>query len=223
MRLKNLILSLQLPNPTKRMKLLKNSILTFLIAFAFNTINAQAVQEQTQSINEGSINDQFEFVLRKSGNFKGTTGLAYEAVRRSMFLALQAHTIDSINTVQAKLDDTRNTVSAQQKEISDLKNNLTKTQDTLTATNTEKNSMSLLGLQMSKTSYNMLMWLIIAGLLVLLIMFIYKFKNSNSVTKDSKSALAEIEDEFEEHRRNALEREQKVRRQLQDELNKQKG
>jgi len=204
------------------MKLLKNSILTFLIAFAFNTINAQEVQP-IQSINEGSINDQFEFVLRKSGNFKGTSGLAYEAVKRSMFLALQAHTIDSIKTIQTKLNDTRNTVSTQQKEINDLKNNLTKTQDTLTATNTEKDSMALFGLQMSKTSYNLLMWLIIAVLLVFLITFIYKFKNSNAVTKDSKSALAEIEDEFEEHRRNALEREQKVRRQLQDELNKQKG
>ena len=204
------------------MKLLKNSILTFLIAFAFNTINAQEVQS-IQSINEGSINDQFEFVLRKSGNFKGTSGLAYEAVKRSMFLALQAHTIDSIKTIQTKLNDTRNTVSTQQKEINDLKNNLTKTQDTLTATNTEKDSMALFGLQMSKTSYNLLMWIIIAVLLVFLITFIYKFKNSNAVTKDSKSALAEIEDEFEEHRRNALEREQKVRRQLQDELNKQKG
>lgn len=203
------------------MKLFKNAVLTLLIAFAFKTVNAQ--EEQTQSINEGSINDQFEFVFRKSGNFKGTTGLAYEAVRRSMLLSLQAHTLDSLNTLQSKLSDTRSTVDTQQQEITELKSNLTKTQDTLTATNTEKDSMALFGLQMSKTSYNMLMWAIIAGLLVLLITFIYKFKNSNSVTKDAKSALAEIENEFEEHRRNALEREQKVRRQLQDELNKQKG
>ena len=83
--------------------------------------------------------------------------------------------------------------------------------------------MSLLGLQMSKTSYNILMWTIIGGLLTLLLIFIFKFKNSNSVTKAAKKALAETEEEFEEHRRSALEREQKVRRQLQDELNKQKG
>jgi len=220
--LKNLIFIFTTTKSTKRMKLLKNTVLTLLIAFAFTTTNAQ-VDTQTQSINEGSINDQFEFVFRKSGNFKGTTGLAYEAVRRSMLLSLQAHTLDSLNTLQTKLNDTRSTVDTQQKEITTLKDDLTKTQDTLTATNTEKDSMALFGLQMSKTSYNMLMWLIIAGLLVLLIMFIYKFKNSNSVTKDAKSALAEIENEFEEHRRNALEREQKVRRQLQDELNKQKG
>ncbi len=58
---------------------------------------------------------------------------------------------------------------------------------------------------------------------MVLLFFIYKYKNSNSTTKEAKKNLAEIEDEFDDHRRTALEREQKVRRQLQDELNKQKG
>jgi len=59
--------------------------------------------------------------------------------------------------------------------------------------------------------------------LALLLFFIYKFKGSNSSTRDAKHKLGEVESEYEEHRRNALEREQKVRRQLQDELNKQKS
>ena len=83
--------------------------------------------------------------------------------------------------------------------------------------------MSLAGMQLSKTSYNIVMWSIIAGLFVLLLIFIFKFKNSNSVTRTAKNSLADLEQEFEEHRRVALEREQKVRRQLQDEINKQKG
>jgi hypothetical protein len=66
------------------------------------------------------------------------------------------------------------------------------------------------------------MWSIIGALLALLIFFVYKFNNSNVVTKEAKLALAEMEEEFEEHRKVALEREQKVRRQLQDEINKQK-
>ena len=82
--------------------------------------------------------------------------------------------------------------------------------------------MALFGMQMSKTSYNVLMWSIIGGLLALLIFFIYKFKNSNAITRKANHDLAEIEEEFNEHRRTALEREQKVRRQLQDEINKQK-
>ena len=82
--------------------------------------------------------------------------------------------------------------------------------------------MALFGIQMSKGGYNALMWTIIAALLVLLMFFIYKFKNSNATTKQAKKTLLETEEEYEEYRRNALEREQKVRRQLQDELNKQK-
>ena len=83
--------------------------------------------------------------------------------------------------------------------------------------------MSLFGIPMSKSGYNVLMWSIIAGLLGLLLLFIYRFKNSNTITRNANKALAEIEEEFEEHRKVALEREQKVRRQLQDELNKQKS
>jgi tetrahydromethanopterin S-methyltransferase subunit B len=204
------------------MKSLKFSILALLLIFGSTSIFAQETQKQ-QSINEGTINDQFEFVLKKSYNFRGTNGQMYENVKRSMFITLQAHTRDSINTLKTKLENTNTVVSTQQKEINDLKNNLTKTQDTLNATNTEKDSISLLGMQISKTNYNLLMWLVIIVLLALLLIFIYKFKNSNVVTKSAKTALSEVEEEFEEHRRTALEREQKVRRQLQDELNKQKG
>lgn len=209
-------------NQPYNMKLLKYSIFIVLFSVSFNTLLAQEDQ-RTQSINDGSIDDQFEFVLRKSYNFRGTNGEMYENVRRSMLLTLQAHTMDSINTLKTNLDNTRNTVSTQQKEINDLKASLAKTQDTLAATNTEKDSMSLLGMQMSKTSYNLLMWSIIAFLFVLLLIFIYKFKNSNTVTRSAKGALADLEQEFEEHRRVALEREQKVRRQLQDEINKNKA
>ena len=81
---------------------------------------------------------------------------------------LASHTIDSLKTLQSKLDNTKSTVETQQKEISDLKTNLDTTQSTLDATNLEKNNMSLLGLQMSKTNYNILMWAIIGGLLALL-------------------------------------------------------
>ncbi|GAL80099.1 hypothetical protein JCM19274_3669 [Algibacter lectus] len=80
----------------------------------------------------------------------------------------------------------------------------------------------MFGLQMSKSSYNVLMWSIIGGLLAFLLFFIYKFNNSNAITRAAKKSLAETEEEFEEHRKTALEREQKVRRQLQDEINKQK-
>ncbi|TXG39360.1 tRNA (guanine-N1)-methyltransferase [Seonamhaeicola maritimus] len=203
------------------MKLLKISFLIFFLSFSITKMFSQ--EAQTETINEGSINEQFDFILRKSGNFKSTNGQAYEAVKQSWLLALKSHTLDSLKTIRKSLNDTKIVVNNQTKEISDLKSKLTNTQSDLDKTNLDKDSMALFGLQMSKANYNMLMWSIIAILLALLILFIYKFKNSNTITKEAKKALGEIEEEFDEHRKVALEREQKVRRQLQDEINKQKG
>lgn len=206
------------------MKSLKLCILAILcISFHFSNAQQNQTEDTKQTINDGTIDDKFEFVLRKSGNFKGTNGSAYEAVQRSMFLSLKKHTNDTINTLKKNLSDTKQVVSTQATEIDELKNNLSNTQSTLTATNEEKNNMALLGMQTSKANYNVIMWSIIGGLLALLLFFIYKFKNSNSITKAANLKLAEVEEEFDEHRKIALEREQKVRRQLQDEINKQKN
>ncbi|MDA9070340.1 tRNA (guanine-N1)-methyltransferase [Algibacter sp.] len=196
--------------------------IVFTCLISFTSFSQTKQVDETLSLYKGTIDNQFEYILKKSGNFKGTNGQAYEAVKRSMFLALRAHTMDSLKTVHKNLAETKAVVKTQAKEISDLKANLSNTQTDLDTTNSEKNNMALFGMQMSKSNYNVLMWSIIAGLFALLIFFVYKFKSSNSITREAKHNLAEIEEEFEDHRRTALEREQKVRRQLQDEINKQK-
>lgn len=204
------------------MKSMKYSVFIFLICSVFTGLQAQEGQK-TQSINEGSIIDQFEFVIKKSTNWTDENGQSYEVIKRNMMLTLKAHTIDTLNAIQARLESTKNIVNTQQKEINTLKTDLAKTEDLLASTNLEKNSLVFLGNQMSKSSYNLLMWSIIAALLVFSLIFVYKFKNSNVVTKATKSALVDMENEFTAHRRIALEREQKVKRQLQDMINKYEG
>ncbi|MFH4965869.1 tRNA (guanine-N1)-methyltransferase [Gaetbulibacter sp. M235] len=205
------------------MNYIKSLAVIVLFSVCTLTSYAQTTQEEeTLSLDSGTINNQFEYLLKKSGNFKGTNGEMYEAVKLNMLLTLKSHVIDSLKTLHKDLTDTQAIVKTQANEIADLKTNLTNTESDLDKTKSEKDSMSLFGLQMSKAGYNILMWIIIAGLLGFLLFFIYKFKNSNIITKDAKQALSEIEEEFEEHRKTALEREQKVRRQLQDEINKQK-
>lgn len=200
--------------------------LIFVIAVIFNIQFATAQQdttEETLSLTSGTIDNQFEYIFQKSGNFKGTNGQKYEAVKFSSLLTLKSNVLDSLKTINKNLENYKNTVASQAKEIEDLKVNLDTTNSTLSATNQEKDSMSLFGMQMSKAGYNILMWSIAGALLALLLFFMMKFKGSNSSTKEAKQKLEEVEVEFEEHRRVALEREQKVRRQLQDEINKNKA
>lgn len=198
------------------------ALLAIAFTFSFSVNGQTQVEKEKLSLDNGTIDNQFEYVIQKSYTYRGN-GKVYKNVERHWLYTLKAHTLDSLKAVHKDLSDTEAIVDTQAKEITDLKSNLSTTQSNLDKTNIEKNNMALFGLQMSKTNYNVLMWSIIAGLLALLLFFIYKFNSSNTITKGAKHALAEIEEEFDEHRKTALEREQKVRRQLQDEINKQKG
>jgi len=197
----------------------KNLLFTLLCLVAFNFTNAQETDtdENKLSLTEGTIDNQFEYVIQRSNNYED-----YKVVKKTWLYALKAHTIDTLKVVQQNLSDTKLVVKNQAEEIKILKDNLASTNATLSTVKEEKNNMSLFGMQMSKTGYSALMWSFIAILLALLLLFIYKYRNSNIITKQAKKSLEDTEREFDEHRSIALEREQKVRRQLQDEINKQK-
>ncbi|EGV42423.1 tRNA (guanine-N1)-methyltransferase [Bizionia argentinensis JUB59] len=198
------------------MSIIKKFLFLLFIA-SFASINAQNTEEEL-SLDSGTIDNQFEYLIQRSNNYQD-----YKVVKKNWLYILKAHTLDSLKSIHSELATAEGTISNQNSEIASLKSSLKNTQVSLDTTTDEKNNMELFGLQMTKPSYNVLMWSIIALLLALLLLFIYKFKNSNIVTREAKKSLSETEEELENHRRTALEREQKVRRQLQDELNKQKG
>ncbi len=170
-----------------------------------------------QALKQEKIKTQFDYVLKKSGNYQD-----YKVIKKGWFQKLKKNTIDSLQTLESKLQATNQQITSQQTTISKLETNLSQTNENLVNVTQEKDNLNFLGMAMTKKSYKTLMWSIISGLLLLLIFFIFKFKNSNAITVQAKKSLAETEIEFEEHRRRALEREQKVMRKLQDEINKQR-
>lgn len=203
------------------MRFALNFAVIIMLALNLNVIEAQTTQDKSEdklSLNSGTIDNQFEYVIQKSNRYQ-----EFKVVKKTWLYALKAHTMDSLKALRQKLTDTQSIVDRQAANIESLQTNLSNTQSTLNKTEEEKNNMALFGVQMGKANYNVVMWSIVALLLACLLFFIYKFKNSNTLTRQAKLKLDEVETEFEEHRRIALEREQKVRRQLQDEINKNKA
>ena len=136
--------------------------------------------------------------------------------------SLKKNVADSIKASKVEIINNYKTINEQKNSIDKLNTSLLESKNTINVLNNENQSISLVGIQIGKGLFKSIMFGIIGGLIVLLIIFIGKFKQSNSITKEIKARLTETEDEFESHRKVALEREQKVRRQLQDELNKHK-
>jgi len=167
------------------------------------------------SLDSGTIADQFKFITTRSNSYQN-----YKVIKRDWLNKIKAHVVDSLNTFKKELANERLQVSTQKDEINALNTKLTKANETISSLEKEKSSVSFLGMQMNKGAYKGLVWTIIAGLLGTLLFFIYRFRNSNLVTVSTRKNLEEVQEEFEAYKKRALEREQKVRRELQNVLNK---
>ncbi|ASV31946.1 tRNA (guanine-N1)-methyltransferase [Maribacter cobaltidurans] len=203
---------------------MKISRILFLLAVLLTAglgYSQESEGEETLSLESGPISSQFDYVAKKSGNYRAD-GVRYEVVKEANLYKLRGNVLDSIAAFNKKTSELNSTISEHETTITSLNKKLEETTTNLEAVTEEKDSMSFLGILVSKTTYNLILWTIIAGLFILLGTFIYKFRNSNILTQEAKQNLAELEVEYEDHRRRALEREQKISRKLQDELNKQK-
>ncbi len=201
------------------MKVLKLIFTLTLFLFLSGSTFGQDKEENVPkpSLDNGTIESQFDYLYRKSSSYQ-----EYKVVKKTFYYKIKANVIDSLNSLKTELTEIKNVVATQSKEINDLKSNLKTTNDNLTDVTKEKDNIKFIGMPMTKASYNTLLWSVIFGLLILLLVFIFKFKTSNAITKQANALLADTETEFDSYKATSLEREQKVRRELQDELNKKK-
>ena len=192
----------------------------FAIAALTPLLNLSA-QQSDPSTEDPSLVGQFQRLEKKSGNYRAN-GIRYEVIRLTDLNRIKQNVFDSINNANQSIKSLSATITNNKSEIESLNARLQETTANLKTVTDEKDSKSFFGAQVGKGTYKLILWGIIIGLLLMLLLFIYKFRNSNVLTSQAKEALADLEKEFEEHRRRALEREQKISRQLQDELNKNK-
>ncbi|WP_439132063.1 hypothetical protein [Polaribacter sp.] len=187
-----------------------------LIFFLFLSFSLTLFSQETpETEKDTSIQGQFDEIYRIS-----TTYQVYKVISKDKYQALKNNVLDSIKNLKTQISEKENLLKSEREKIKTTNELLSKTQADLVASNKKENSISLFGIELSKIKYNLLLWSIIIISLLLLFYFIFKFFRSNTLTKEAQNNLLDVEQEFEQHRKKSLEREQKLRRQLQDEINK---
>ncbi len=204
---------------TYKMKLLK--ILFILLFFSATTLQSQNEKKQTiitKALTKDNLKNQFETLIEKSPTFQGFNNLRFGNVRK-----FKTNLFDTLKAFDNKYKIANTKIKEQRLEIEKLNTNITSINTSLSDITKEKDSVNVFGIRTTKTTYNTVLWSIILSLLMTTLVFLFKFKSSNKTTKDTKNSYTEIENEFETHRKNSLEREQVLRRKLQDEINKQRN
>lgn len=194
-----------------------------IFVFIFTTISSFSQTEKKQvlinsALAKENIKIQFNVLIENSPTFQN-----FKNIKHFNLNKFKTNFIDSLQAFDKKYNVAVTKIEAQKNEIEKLKSSISSINTNLNNVTEEKNNIELFGAKTTKTAYNSILWSAIIGLLFTTLFFLFKFKSSNISTKEARSSFSEIESELEIHRKKSLEREQVLRRKLQDEINKQRN
>jgi len=165
-----------------------------------------------------SLKGQFDAMLDASNRFQ-----KFKVVRQDFLLSFIDNVGDSITDYTNEIGNLKATIGDQETKIEEQAGEINVRDEKITALSGEKDSVNLLGLPLSKATYNVVMWSAILALLAALLFAIARMRLAVSDSREARVANEKVTAELDKSRKNRLEVEQKLRRQLQDERNKYNG
>lgn len=158
-----------------------------------------------------SIEGQFDHLFKRSNRFED-----YKVMRMSSYNALKQNALDSLAGYTDQIGQHQQEIKTLNNKIGEQDNNIKQLTAELEETKQVQDSINILGIQASKEAYNSIMWGLVICLIALSAILFSLYQRGHSVVKATKKRLDEVQDELENHRKNALVREQKLARELMD-------
>ncbi|MCC7520523.1 MAG: hypothetical protein IT220_02710 [Flavobacteriaceae bacterium] len=196
---------------------MKNLLIKILVLFFLSIhLSAQdSIQKTTnmniQVLDKGNLMEQKQFIIENSfvkGSFIST--------KTDWLNKFHTHILDSVNKLKTELTVAKQQATTILNENNALKSEVSQNEEMLL----KKDTISFLGIPMSKIAYKSIMWILVILLAAGLGYYVYKFKNSHVLTKAAIQRYEELEEEYKESRSRSLEREQLLNRKLFDEQKK---
>ncbi|WP_396183464.1 tRNA (guanine-N1)-methyltransferase [Flavobacterium sp.] len=196
---------------------MKNYFYFFLLLLTNVALSQEPNPESNSASINGTLANQFDYVIQKSNNFQ-----EFKVFKHDYLLLLKKNSLDSVGRIKNELVSLKSQFSNHTSIVAQLKDTLKAINEELTTLKKAQDNVSLFGSPMSKTNYNIVMWGIVIVLFLILIVFLFQLKSAKAIAHEVKNNVKKIEEEFEDYKHKALEKEQKLGRQLQDEINKHK-
>jgi hypothetical protein len=186
-----------------------NPVVTNPVAQANNDSASIKAQIDPTQLNDKSLNSQYQYLLTKT--------LRYQ---QPLIAALWKNVTDTLNHERGQLKDLQTKLATGNKAIDSLKA-LANTKEQATSQSTEKvDTISLFGLLMPKSTYNLLMFGLVIGLAIALIIVALSIAKYKHDAKHHIELHEELEEEFKTYKAKATDKELKLARELQTERNK---
>ncbi|MBK0403730.1 hypothetical protein I5M27_12085 [Adhaeribacter sp. BT258] len=176
-----------------------------------------------------SLQDQFSKLNSKSNNYR-EGNRAFKVIEVSQLNAFwngvlgtvknhEAELLKGGKNTHAALEQANATIAAQTQQIAALKKDNALKDKAVQQNAYEVDNIFVLGVGINKQFFLILSLALITGLVILAIVIMSLYKKSKKVTDEKIQAFREIDQEFNDYKKAARERELKIKRELQTEMN----
>ena len=121
---------------------------------------------------------------------------------------------DSIAVYEKQVGKSKDEVKVLQNELDSKLKEVEDIQAKLNRSITLENSIIVLGVDVNKGVYSTAMFILILGVVLVCVLLIILYKRSKNITRNTKKDYEELKEEFEVHKKNALDRYVKINTEL---------
>lgn len=169
----------------------------------------QYVPENPALLTDKSLNGQYQYLLSKVYHYQ-----------QPLIMALWKNYSDTLGTVRRKLNDVNGKLKLQTLKADSLQKDITDKEQNLSASNAVADSVSLLGMPLTKATYNWIMWGLVIGFGVIAAIVIARSGAHSREANYRTKLYNELEEDYKTYKAKANEKEKKLARELQTERNK---
>jgi hypothetical protein len=173
-----------------------------------------AAQEPSPSPNP-SLAEQWESMLKGGSRYQDYR-MVKEPVINQYFRTQQ----DTLMKLRAAVREGEGRIAELERSAEGNLAELSAARETAESLEREKNQIAVGGLRLAKGTFVGLVTGLIAVLSLGLIALYLRFRSRDTLTAKAEKTLRDVQEEFDQFKKRALEREQKLKRELQDEINR---
>ena len=173
-----------------------------ILTFAQSNLTAPAADST-------HIKGQFEYLYKKSNTFE-----QYKVISINSYNTLKQNATDSIRLYKKEATIHLNETNSLNNKLETSNTEMTQLKEELSTTQNMQNSISLLGMAVSKKAYSLIMWGIIFSLAFMSVILFLMFKQGHNVVKEAKTRLKELQEDIEKLRKSGISREQALGHEL---------
>ncbi|WP_028980557.1 hypothetical protein [Sporocytophaga myxococcoides] len=168
----------------------------------------------THSVSGQSLGQKWEKVVQEAENYQN-----YKVIKKTELNDLWKVISDSLAKSKSDLASEKSLVLNQSNEISQLQKETAELKSNLDIAIAAKDGISFLGMTINKYTYATILWCLFAIACGGCAFLYFQFHNSNKVTVQKIGEYDELFNNFEEYKKNAIEKERKLKRDLQTYMN----